>query len=221
LISELRAEFPQVIFENCSSGGGRPDLGMLALMEQTWASDQTDPIDRIFIQYGYLSSFPANTMVCWTTSSDTHKVGVTLEFSFDVAFQGVLGIGNNISNWNKEQREIAKLKIAQYKEIRHLIQGGIVSRLKSPFEGNRVAIQYTADNGKESVVLCYNLGEVAEGATSEVQQSSRLKLESLLSDAIYQVGNSIYTGKYLMDVGLPWPLKRAYKSCVINLRITK
>lgn len=218
MIKELRAEFPDVIFENCSSGGGRPDLGMLAHMDQTWTSDQTDPIDRLYIQYGYLSCFPANTMVCWTASNDVHKAGITLEFSFDVAFQGVLGVGNNISRWSPEQRELAKRKIAQYKEIRHLIQHGIVSRLQSPFEGNRVAIQYTSESGDESVVLCYNLAEVIDGATPDAQQSRRLKLDSLLPDAIYQVGNSSFTGKYLMEIGMPWPLKGSYKSCVVNLK---
>lgn len=221
MIEELRAEFPDVIFENCSSGGGRPDLGMLARMEQTWTSDQTDPIDRLYIQYGYLSCFPANTMVCWTSGTDVHKAGITLEFAFDVAFQGVLGIGNNISRWSKEQREIAARKIAQYKEIRHLIQNGIVSRLQSPFEGNRVAIQYTSESGDESVVLCYNLAEVVDGATSDALQSQRLKLDALQPDTTYQVGDKSFTGKYLMEIGLPWTLKGSYKSCVINLKAVK
>ena len=194
---------------------------MLAHMEQTWTSDQTDPIDRLYIQYGYLSCFPANTMVCWTAGNDVHKAGITLEFAFDVAFQGVLGIGNNISRWSKEQRELAKRKIAQYKEIRHLIQNGIVSRLQSPFEGNRVAIQYTSESGDESVVLCYNLTEVIDGATSDALQSRRLKLDALLPDATYQVGDKSFTGKYLMEIGLPWTLKGSYKSCVINLKAVK
>ena len=221
MIRQLRAEFPDVIFENCSSGGGRPDLGMLALMDQTWTSDQTDPIDRLYIQYGYLSCFPANTMVCWTAGNDVHKAGLSLEFAFDVAFQGVLGIGNNISRWSPEDREVAKRKIAQYKEIRHLIQQGTVSRLLSPFEGSRVAIQYTSESGDESVVLCYNLAEAVDGATSDALQSRRLKLDALLPDATYQVGNNHYTGKYLMEVGLPWTLKGSYKSCVINLKAVK
>ena len=219
MVRALKSEFPEVIFENCSSGGGRSDLGMLALMEQTWTSDQTDPIDRLFIQYGYLSTYPANTMVCWTNNYDAHRAGVSLEFVFDVAMQGVLGIGQNISRWNPEQKDIAKRKINQYKSIRHLIQQGVVSRLKSPFEGNKVALQYTAKDGSEAVLLLYNLGEATEGATSESQLDSSIRLENLQSESTYMVEGKSYMGDYLMSIGLPWNLSGVYKSKVINVKI--
>lgn len=84
-----------------------------------------------------------------------------------------------------------------------------------------MAIQYTSESGDESVVLCYNLAEVVDGATSDALQSRRLKLDALLPDATYQVGDKNFTGKYLMEIGLPWTLKGSYKSCVINLKAVK
>lgn len=220
LLDELEKRFPDVLFENCSSGGGRPDLGMLQRMDQTWASDNTDPIDRLFIQYGYMSAYPANTMVCWTNRSDSHRAGLSLSFSFDVAMQGVIGIGQDITKWNDEQLNIAATKIAEYKQIRNLIQKGIVDRLKSPFDGNKVAVQYTDKTQKESVVCCYNLGEVMEGTTIESTQNQLLKLRNLVNDCMYQIEGlaTPLSGKYLMEVGIKWPVKGVYKSTILKIK---
>lgn len=219
LVDELTKRFPDVMFENCSSGGGRPDLGMLQRMDQTWASDNTDPVDRLFIQYGYLSAYPANTMVCWTNRSDAHKAGLTLDFTFDVAMQGVLGIGQDITKWNKEQLETATRKIAEYKELRNLVQGGTVYRLKSPFEGNKVAIQYVDEKQTETIVFCYNLAEVMEGSTDESRHSNMLRLQNLDEDRMYKINDrpETYSGKYLMDIGFRWPVSGAYKSAIVKI----
>lgn len=223
LIDALRERFPGVIFENCSSGGGRPDLGMLGRMEQTWTSDNTDPIDRLFIQYGYLSAFPANTMVCWTNDHFQHQAGQSLDFVFDAAMQGVLGIGQDITRWNEQQKTTAKRKIAQYKELRELIQLGKVDRLRSPFEGDRVAVQYTARDRTGSVVFCYNLSEMTEGASQQSVESKRLKFRSLDPGGRYRVegdGNT-YTGSYLMEIGVSWPVKGAYRSAIVKVSVVK
>ncbi|GBU08774.1 alpha-galactosidase [Bacteroidales bacterium] len=218
MIDELKTEFPHVLFETCSSGGGRPDLGMLERMDQTWASDNTDPIDRLFIQYGYLSAYPANTMVCWTNKSDAHKVNFDEEFIFDVAMQGVLGIGQDITKWGETQTQTAQDKIAEYKQIRDLIQKGKVCRLKSPFEGSKVALQYTSKQADRSIVMCYNLGETTEGSTNESRQSKYIKLNNLVPTANYKIEEKIYTGDYLMNIGLLWPLRGAYTSKIIKLQ---
>ena len=223
MIAELEKRFPDVEFENCSSGGGRPDLGMLSLMDQTWASDNTDPVDRLFIQYGYLSAYPAGTMVCWTNSSDAHRIRPSLGFTFDVAMAGVLGIGQNISKWDAEQMATARAKIAEYKQIRPLIQQGTLYRLKSPFKGNKVALQYVSDDAGKAVVLCYNLGESMEGTTNETRQQKRLQLEGLDPDRTYKVDTggkeTEYTGEFLMNIGIEWPVRGAYQSRIVKLEI--
>lgn len=223
MIDTLEERFPDVLFETCSSGGGRPDLGMLERMDQTWASDNTDPVDRLFIQYGYLSAYPANTMVCWTNGSDSHRTGLSLNYTFDVAMQGVLGIGQDITKWNEEQKAIAIHKIAEYKQVRNLVQQGLANRLKSPFEGNKVAIQYTDKLQNNSVVFCYNLGEVMEGTTNESTQSSVLKLKNLKADQSYFIeGHATpYSGAYLMDVGIKWPVRGVYKSTLLKISFVK
>lgn len=40
--NRLRERYPDVVFENCASGGGRTDLGMMKYFDHTWISDNFD-----------------------------------------------------------------------------------------------------------------------------------------------------------------------------------
>lgn len=221
LIEELKIKFPDVWFENCSSGGGRVDLGMMARMDQAWVSDNTDPLDRIFIQYGYLNMFPANTMVSWVTDENHHQI-LDLDFKFDVSMSGVLGIGNDLSKWGEEEKRIAKEKIRQYKIIRPIVQQGITYRLISPFEENRSALQYLAKDNHSTVVFCYNMAEYLAH-----DKPNLLKLKGLNPSELYYVESlgsyedkqsNVYKGDFLMEIGVPWPIKGANKSKILLIK---
>jgi alpha-galactosidase len=121
LIDTLRARFPEVMFEDCSGGGGRADLGMLQRMDQIWPSDNTNPTDRLFIQSGFLRMFPPVTMVDWVTDDNWHHAAVSMKYRFAVSMAGVLGVGGDITKWSEADRETAKKMIALYKE-RPIIQ---------------------------------------------------------------------------------------------------
>lgn len=222
LVDELRKRFPKVLFESCSGGGGRVDLGMLSRMDQTWLSDNTDPIDRLYIQYGYLSGMSANTMVSWVTSTTRHQP-VSLNFRFDVSMTGVLGIGNDIRKWTPAEKEIAKTKIELYKKIRPVIQQGILYRLISPFTNDRCALQYNASDGKSAVVFCYSMAAYLAGSQFADRGSNIITLKGLNAERKYRIitagdkndkGN-IYKGDFLMNIGLMWPLKQANESAIL------
>lgn len=219
LLTALRTEFPDVWFENCASGGGRIDLGIMQLTDCNWVSDNTDPIDRTLIQYSYLNAFPANTMISWVTQEDWHRQHPSLEFKFDVAMSGVLGIGYDITKWNDEEKELARKKIAQFKSIRETVHRGNLYRLVSPFETNRSVLQYVNESGSESVVFVYNLAEYLENAVSKTAASPIVRLRGLQETAKYRVEGSetVYTGKMLMNVGVDFSLRGAYKSRIIRL----
>lgn len=193
---------------------------MLSRMDQTWTSDNTNPLDRLFIQYGYLSAYPANTMVCWATGYDRKTINLSMEYVFDVAMQGVLGIGDNILEWNAKQKEIAKSKIDEYKSIRHLIQNGNLYRLASPFEGQKVALEYVSSDKTEAVVFFYNMNRVPEGADNS-KSVYQLLLQGLNPGANYKVDNknaTVLSGKYLIKTGIAWPISGAYQSTVLKLK---
>ena len=223
IIDGLRKEFPEVWFENCSSGGGRVDMGMLSRTDVFWASDNTDPVDRLFIQYSYLGVFPANTMSSWVTDEVAHDEHPSLAYKFDVAMSGVLGVGYDITKWTKEEKALATEKIARYKQIRTLIDNGILYRLVSPYEQNRCALQFISKDQKQAVLYLYNLAENMKGSTSDTRKSNILQLRGLVPEASYKVegDDHVYKGAYLMKVGIAWPVRGSLNSKILSVNMTE
>lgn len=225
LIDELRGRFPDVWFEDCSSGGGRPDLGMLTRMDQVWVSDNTKPKDRLYIQHGFLSAWPANTMVAWTTDWIQNT---SLEFTFDVMMSGVLGVGNDLSKWGDKEKAVAKEKIGLYKAIRPLVQQGTAYRLVSPFEDFRAAVEYVSVDASEAVVFCYNLADDLAKNRLEGRGDLKLRLQGLDDGALYKIEfcgmaadkqpKETCTGKFLKEIGLRWTVLETGKSQIIRLK---
>lgn len=220
MFDELTKAFPDVWFETCSSGGGRVDLGIFKYTDAAWVSDNIDPVDRIYLQYGYLNAFPANTMISWTGNYDNHNIKPSMEFMFDVAMSGVLGIGNNMTKWNDQEKEIAKTKIAQYKQIRDVVHNGDLYRLASPFESTRCVLQYNSKDKNESVIFCYELNTQLLGSSTYPNRNPYLKLIGLDANKQYQFEGEkdIYTGDQLMSVGFRYPLWKAATSKILRLK---
>ena len=137
---ELRRRHPDVIWEGCSGGGGRVDLGMAALTDQTWVSDNTTPPARLEIQEGYSLLFPASTMANWVTDrvkgdfADHDNGDYTLEYRFHAAMAGALGVGGNLATWSERKsgggsapyRDVQAVAAAD--RIRRSVQAGVTSR---------------------------------------------------------------------------------------------
>lgn len=225
LIDNLKKKFPAVWFESCASGGGRIDYGMMSKMDQAWVSDNAGALDRIFIQYGYLSALPANTMVSWVIEeiSNYWQHPVSLDYKFDVSMSGVLGIGYDIRKWTPEEKAIAKAKIDLYKKIRPIVQQGITHRLINPFYTNRCALQYVAPDAKSSVVFCYNMAKYLPGSQIADRGTKVLKLQGLHPERQYCVNEATgeksneknYSGDFLMNIGIPWPVNESFKSQIL------
>jgi alpha-galactosidase len=219
LVETLRKEFPEVWFENCSSGGGRIDMAMNARYDFNWTSDNTDPVERIFIQDSYLTLFPANTMISWVTQEDWHRQNHPLEFKFDVCMSGVLGVGYDITKWTDTEKDIAREKITRYKEIRKTVQTGTPYRLISPHESNRSILQFVNKEQSESIVFVYNLAEYPNNSFPENRRSALVRLRGLLPDARYSFEgiDGVYSGDYLMKTGVEIPLRGAFKSGIFKV----
>jgi alpha-galactosidase len=223
ILRRLEEKHPHVVFESCSSGGGRVDPGILALAEQVWTSDNTDPGDRLHIQYGFSYAFPAKAMVNWVTDDLWHGEKASLKFRFHVAMAGNLGIGSNLHGWTAEDKAAARELIALYKSVRHIIQFGDQYRLRNPFEQDRMAVQFVTRDGAESVVFSYQTLEKLPPADGGASLSDCLVLQGLVPEATYRVEGDLpvqeATGRALMSAGIRLPLEGNYSSKVIVLRI--
>lgn len=207
LIDTLQQEFPDILFETCCGGGARINLQILSRMDQGWPSDNTCPVDRVMMQYGYLNAFPANTMVNWVTDVDWHREQPSLDYRFDVSMCGVLGVGADITKWSPEERKMAARKITQYKTIRPIVQGGIAYRLVNPFKEPRAMIEYVLTDRSQAVVFLYNMWDTLYGSNDTAIKKRSIPLKGLDPGAIYMLQGDYegtFTGESLMNRGLPW-----------------
>lgn len=153
ILGTLRERHASVIFQSCSGGGGRADLGMLRFADQIWTSDNTEATARLAIQEGFSQVYPANTMEAWVT--DMNPDNLSLAFRFHVSMCGVLGIGGHLLHWTPDQRAEAGRWIALYKEIRAIVQYGDQYRLRSPQEQAFSAVLYVGKDRSEAVLFAF------------------------------------------------------------------
>ncbi|WBS04918.1 alpha-galactosidase [Pseudoduganella sp. SL102] len=158
LLGELRRRHPKVEIESCASGGGRVDLGIMALTEQVWTSDNTDPFDRLLIQDGFTRAYTPAIMMAWVTDAPNfvNRRVTSLEYRFLSAMQGGLGIGANLNHWKDEDFAKARQLVAEYKTIRKTVQQGKLYRLVSPQGGSRrSATLSVAQDGGQAVLFAF------------------------------------------------------------------
>ncbi|WUJ70492.1 alpha-galactosidase [Kribbella soli] len=209
IIDTLRSKHPGVAIEACSGGGGRVDLGMMARTDQFWTSDNTDALDRRYIQHGFSQVYPARTMSCWVTDVPTfiNKRTVPLRYRFHVAMAGVLGIGGDLTEWSAEELSSARDLIAEYKSVRHVIQHGAQYRLGEPGRGVS-AVQYVTDDRQESVVIVYQEAQQFDSPARPV------RFRGLDPQAVY----GDLSGAALMSSGVHLSLTGDYASELLHLR---
>jgi alpha-galactosidase len=215
IIDELRRRHPQVAFESCAGGGGRVDLGILSRVEQVWPSDNTDALDRLLIQEGFSYAYTPRVMMCWVTDCPNFltKRSVPLSYRFHVAMSGSLGIGGDIARWTSQELEEARGFIAKYKQVRSMIQNGLLYRLCSLRKGHAAAVQYVSRDGSEVVVFVW--GHSQQFGETRIS----LALHGLKGDARYadSISGATYSGAYLTYHGLPVNLVGDFDSHMIHL----
>ena len=198
---ELQKRHPQVIFQSCSGGGGRADLGILRFADQIWPSDNTGAAARLNIQQGFSQVFPANVMEAWLTDADRGRL--PLSFRFHVSMCGALGVGGNLTAWSAEERLEAAHWIAVYKTIRSIVQLGDQYRLRLPQDGVFSAVQYMDKEQRKGVLFAFrtHLPEPAD--------LPPLYLRGLDPQAFYRVEgcNGTRSGRAWMNHGLKLDLK--------------
>lgn len=153
-MKELTEAFPHILFEGCSSGGNRFDLGILCYFPQIWASDNTDALCRAEIQNGYSYGYPMSVVSAHVSSCPNHQTLRTtpLETRFHVAAFGVCGYECNFCDMKKEDLAAVKAQIALYKQWREVLQFGDFYRGRS-FAGGEGGGYHTAiGNSGENVM---------------------------------------------------------------------
>lgn len=200
IVDKLKNLHPDIAFESCASGGGRADYGALMHYDQVWTSDNTDGIDRMVIQKGYSLLRPIKTMRAWVTDIAGINKPCSLDFRFNIAMQGTLGIGGNLTKYSEEDIEICKKNVALYKEIRDIVQFGNIYRIMDIDKDEILFNQYVNDEKTKSVAF------IAANGTRFYKKSVPMLFDGLDKSKRYTftIDNETYekSGAYLMNVGI-------------------
>lgn len=199
LVSYLTGKHSNILFESCSGGGGRNDLGMMRYFPQVWASDNTDAISRLPIQYGSSYLYPIISMGSHVSASPNHQMGRTtpIETRGNVAMMGNLGYELDLTSLPESDKEVIAAQVAHYKDIRPVVQFGKHYRLINPEQGaNEAAVQFVYE-GKTVVTYVRTLSTIETIETT-------LKLKGLEEAATYRLQETgqIFSGAELMYAGL-------------------
>ena len=214
----LVTEFPDLLIEGCSGGGGRYDPGMLHYTPQFWCSDNTDAIARLRIQHGTTLVYPPCTMGAHISAVPNHQVHRTtpLRTRGHVALAGQFGFELDLTRLPAEELAEAKELVGLAKRTRHLLRHGDHHRLADPFIGNLAAWMLVAPDRGEAVVT-------AVLALAEPNwRLAPLRLRGLDPAARYRCVHGPegeWPGDVLMELGLPLDeLKQDFASLLWHLK---
>ncbi len=185
LIASLRAKYPQILFENCSSGGGRYDLGMCFYMPQTWCSDNSSSWDRTDIHCGTLTAYPQSTLGSHVTK-DHYGAGynktASLEDRFNVNCVGTLGYEFNINAFTEEELAIMASQIKFYKRHKKLLQFGEYYCINNAFDDKDIYSYIVVSEDKTQAMLTL----IERNGHANVLPR-RYKLKGLAPDKAYKL----------------------------------
>ena len=202
LLERITTNFPDILFESCSGGGGRFDMGMLHYMPQVWTSDNTDPIDRLDIQYGTSFAYPVSAMGAHVSASPNHGTArvTSLKTRGVVAYFGTYGVELDINKMSDDEKEEIKRQILEFKKHYDLIQYGEYFRLQGPFEETKyyTVWEVAREDGSEAIVASVRNRNEA-GLIHEI-----VKLKGLIPDKYYRINgeDKLYLGVALMEQGI-------------------
>ncbi len=194
LMDRITSAFPDILFESCSSGGGRFDPGMLYYMPQAWTSDNTDPIERLTIQFGTSLCYPASSMGAHVSAST--RTGIDTKAA--VALWGTFGYELDPKHLTDEEKETVKRTSELYHKYYDLNHYGDLYRLIMPTEDEfKCAWSFVAKDKSEALLTVVIKNRMPHAFLN-------IKLKGLDENKLYQneADGEIYSGALLMNAGI-------------------
>lgn len=155
VLERIRAKYPNLVIQACASGGGRVNYGFLPYFNEFWTSDDTDALQRIYMQWGVSNFYPSIAMASHVSANRNHQTGrvLPLKYRFDVAMSARLGMEIQPKDMTDADKAFAGRAIAAYKKIRPVVQFGDLYRLVSPYDKKGIASLMYATPEKDKAVL--------------------------------------------------------------------
>lgn len=230
VLERIRQKYPDVVIQDCASGGGRANYGLLPYFDEFWVSDNTDALQRVYIQWGTSLFFPSNAMAQHIGGAPYWNTGgrvIPIKFRCDVAMSGRLGIELQPKHMNDEEKLQCTTCFADYKELRQTVQTGDLYRLQNPYNRKGIAsLMYVNEHKSQAVLFAYKVDNYYS------MPIPRFRLQGLDPNATYTLtekdvkawqkpcalSGKQFSGQFLMEVGVEIPLDWDYASRVFELR---
>lgn len=222
LMKKTAQTYPDVMTMLCAGGSGRTDYGSLAYFHSFWPSDNTDPLKRVFIQWGFSHIFPANTISAHVTRMGNRP----LKFTIDVALSGAYGVDLDLAKLSDSEKKQIQKSIELYKKsLRPIVQYGNLYRLISPYEEPRAALSYVSQDKEKAVVFVYQTGNSKEEKVklNGLNPSLDYTIKELNAEpgktSSFALNGKIFSGKYLMEEGFVPVCRNELESMIIGLNV--
>jgi alpha-galactosidase len=213
----MAKDFPDVIAMACAGGGGRTDYGTMKHFHSFWPSDNTDPRDRVKIQWGFGHFFPTATMGAHVTRMGNRPI----KFACDVALSGAFGVDRDLSKTSDDERGVMKNAVALYKStLREITSRGDLYRIESPYDGPRAALNYVTPDLSRAALFVYQLsdGDGANAKPRGLDPNRRYHVRELnvAAGSMPSDAKSI-DGATLMRDGIPVPCRKEFDSAIFEI----
>jgi len=223
VLDRIKAKYPNLPMMLCAGGGGRTDYEALKYFTEFWPSDNTDPIERLYIQWGYSQVFPVKAICAHVT---TWNKDTSIKFRTDVAMMCKLGFDIKLSDMNKDEENFCHNAVANYNRLKPVILDGDLFRLVSPYEGNHTSSIYVGKDKKHAVVFAFDIHPRYN------EKLLPIRLQGLDPDKMYRINeinlvqgansstsgkDELFSGEFLMNVGLNLFTGQQLQSRVIEL----
>ncbi|MBB2949306.1 alpha-galactosidase [Sphingobacterium sp. JUb56] len=224
ILERFRAKYPKLPMMLCSGGGGRIDYGALNYFSEYWPSDNTDPYDRIFMQYENSLFFPAIGSANHVTTFGKQD----LKFKIDVAMMGKMGFDLNLEELRPEELSFAQKAVKTYDNIKDIVWHGDLYRFSNPRENNYASLAYINSDKSKAVMFNYltfynhvfKTTKPIKWQGLDPNKSYKVQEINLNKDDNTIAENLILSGDFLMNIGLNPVLENNRRSVVILLTAT-
>lgn len=208
VMKRVNENYPELPMMLCSGGGARCDYESLKYFTEFWCSDNTDPVERCYIQWGFSQFFPAKAMCAHVTSWNKDA---SVKFRTDVASMCKLGFDIGLKELSAEELQFCQEAVSNWKRLTPAIMDGEQYRLVSPYETNHMAVNYVAAGKSKAVLFAYDIYPRFQAKLIPVRMQGldpvkMYKVEEInLMPGLYsdlEENGKTFSGDYLMKVGL-------------------
>lgn len=226
VLERIRAKYPNIPMMLCSGGGGRVDYKALQYFTEFWPSDNTDGLERVFIQWNYSYFFPAIA----TSNHVTDWGKQPIKYRTDVAMMGKIGYDIVVSKLPENDLLFSQQALVTYKSVQDAIWHGDQYRLADPYTNDVASVMYVKEGKGQAVMFNYLVqNRYRSGNVSPI------RLKGLDPGKKYQIrelnlypgtaspfkNEPVYSGDYLMTVGFNPAVNGRRSSVVIELNEAK